>query len=67
MIRLGKLSCQVGNLFYILQRAETGRDLQRRGRQTERERSGRDAVFSVFERLEMDFSSGDLETLWVPR
>lgn len=67
MIRLGKLSCQVSNLFYILQRAETGRDIQRGGRQTERERFGRDAVFPVFQRLEIDFSSEDLETLWVLR
>ena len=43
MMRLGKLSCQVSNLFSILQRAETGRDTE-----TGRVRSGRDAAFSVF-------------------
>lgn len=54
MMRLGKLSCQVRNLFSVLQREETGRDTE-----TGRVRSGRDAVFSVFGRLEMDFLSGD--------
>lgn len=41
MIQLGKLSCQVGNLFYILQRAGGGAEGRDRERKSEREESER--------------------------
>ena len=45
MLRLGKLSCQVSNLFFCTSKS---RDKERHhgDRHGERERSGRDAVFT---------------------
>lgn len=57
MIQLGKLSCRVGNLFYILQRAGGGAERRDRERKSEREESER--VLSLCECLEMDFLSAD--------
>lgn len=61
MIQLGKLSCQVGNLFYILQRAGGGSERRDRERKSEREESerARNGVLSLCECLEMDFLSAD--------
>lgn len=61
MIRLGKWSCPVGNLFHKLQRA----DMQRDKRTDRWVISARDAVFSVMGGFETVLSrSGDERLSW---